>query len=194
MPQKRNPVALEHARSITSKALGQAAAIVAAVHNTPFGDIVDTEDDLQPLVASMFRDAQRAVALLTLSIQGATLDVDRMRSRAEDGGTTTTELADRLVRDFGMPFSKAHAMAAEFFAGRLAAAALKYTDEEIARMTSAANFIDVRRTPGGPSPSETSAALEASRELLTRDRRWLDGARSRLDNATAARRARAQAL
>ena len=34
-----------------SKALGQASAILLAVHNTPFGDIVDTEDDLQPLVS-----------------------------------------------------------------------------------------------------------------------------------------------
>ncbi len=51
MPQKRNPVALEHARALASKALGQASAIQLAVHNTPFGDIVDTEDDLQPLVA-----------------------------------------------------------------------------------------------------------------------------------------------
>ena len=59
MPQKRNPVALEHARAIGSKAVGQAQAIITAVHNTPFGDIVDTEDDLQPLVASMFRDATR---------------------------------------------------------------------------------------------------------------------------------------
>ena len=50
MPQKRNPVALEHARAIGSKAVGQAQAIVTTVHNTPFGDIVDTEDDLQPLV------------------------------------------------------------------------------------------------------------------------------------------------
>ena len=50
MPQKRNPVALEHARALASKALGQANAIQLAVHNTPFGDIVDTEDDLQPLV------------------------------------------------------------------------------------------------------------------------------------------------
>ena len=57
MPQKRNPVALEHARAIGSKALGQATAIMLSVHNTPFGDIVDTEDDLQPLVAAMFRDA-----------------------------------------------------------------------------------------------------------------------------------------
>ena len=57
MPQKRNPVALEHARALASKALGQASAIQLAVHNTPFGDIVDTEDDLQPLVESMFEDA-----------------------------------------------------------------------------------------------------------------------------------------
>ena len=51
MPQKRNPVALEHARALASMALGQTQAIQLAVHNTPFGDIVDTEDDLQPLVA-----------------------------------------------------------------------------------------------------------------------------------------------
>src|SRR3982751_1913289 len=64
MPQKRNPVALEHARAIGSKAVGQATAIVLAVHNTPFGDIVDTEDDLQPLVSSMFRDGARTVRLV----------------------------------------------------------------------------------------------------------------------------------
>src|SRR5690242_2461293 len=33
MPQKRNPVAFEHARSIGSKALGQTQAILLAVHN-----------------------------------------------------------------------------------------------------------------------------------------------------------------
>ena len=64
MPQKRNPVALEHARAIGSKAVGQAQAIMTTVHNTPFGDIVDTEDDLQPLVASMFRDSTRMVKLV----------------------------------------------------------------------------------------------------------------------------------
>src|SRR4029434_10315515 len=97
MPQKRNPVALEHARSITSKALGEAMAITTAVHNTPFGDIVDTEDDLQPLVALTFRDAHPAAALLWVSIRGAELNVDRMRADASEGGTTLTELADRLV-------------------------------------------------------------------------------------------------
>src|SRR5688572_923605 len=69
MPQKRNPVALEHARAIGSKAVGQAGAILVAVHNTPFGDVVDTEDDLQPLVASMFRDARRAVVLVAAAMR-----------------------------------------------------------------------------------------------------------------------------
>ncbi len=63
MPQKRNPVALEHARALASKGVAEASGHRAGVHNTPFGDIVDTEDDLQPLVASAFRDAARAVTL-----------------------------------------------------------------------------------------------------------------------------------
>jgi len=49
MPQKRNPVALEHARVIGSKAVGQAQAVMTAVHNTPFGDINDTEAEFNRL-------------------------------------------------------------------------------------------------------------------------------------------------
>ena len=97
MPQKRNPVALEHARAIGSKALGQAQAIVVTIHNTPFGDIVDTEDDLQPLVSSMFRDALRAVRLVAAAMQTAEFDPERLEARAGEGGTTLTELADTLV-------------------------------------------------------------------------------------------------
>src|SRR2546429_2440155 len=112
MPQKRNPVAIEHARAIGSKALGQAQAIVTSVHNTPFGDIVDTEDDLQPLVFSMFRDATRTVRLLGAALATAEFDAARLESRAGDGWTTLTELADTLVRDRGLPFRTAHAIAA----------------------------------------------------------------------------------
>jgi argininosuccinate lyase len=194
MPQKRNPVALEHARSITSKALGEALAITTAVHNTPFGDIVDTEDDLQPLVAAMFRDAQRGVALLAVSIRGAELNVDRMRSHASEGGTTLTELADRLVRDQNLSFTMAHSIAAGLLSGVVPPTSLGYTDEELMRILSARNFVEARRTPGGPAPSETSRALEAARELLHRDRTWLEAAHQQVEAAAARRHARAAAL
>src|SRR5438874_2309380 len=118
MPQKRNPVGLEHARAIGSKALGQAQAIVTAVHNTPFGDIVDTEDDLQPLVFAMFRDATRAVKLVAAAMTTAEFDATRLEARAADGWTTLTELADTLVRDHNLPFRAAHTIACRLLNAR----------------------------------------------------------------------------
>ena len=118
MPQKRNPVALEHARVIGSKAVGQAQAVMTAVHNTPFGDINDTEDDLQPLVFSMFKDALRAVKIVAAALRTAEFDAQRLEARAGDGWTTLTELADTLVREQGIPFSAAHAISARFVAAR----------------------------------------------------------------------------
>ncbi|HKC58299.1 MAG TPA: hypothetical protein VKC35_19335, partial [Vicinamibacterales bacterium] len=159
-----------------------------------FGDIVDTEDDLQPLVASMFRDAQRAVALAAASIRGAEFDEERLRAHAEEGGTTLTELADRLVRDHDIPFSKAHALAAAYQAGDVKGAVQRYTPEELATITSARHFVEVRRTPGGPAPEETARALAASRERLDRDRAWLNAAGKKLDEAAAKRRQLAQEL
>jgi len=212
MPQKRNPVALEHARAIASKALGQGSAIITTVHNTPFGDIVDTEDDLQPLVASMFRDSLRAVALVAASIRGAELDVAKLESRAAEGGTTLTELADHLVRDHRIPFGTAHAIAAAFLQRRreqpggaasaalaqassdLLGAPLHYDDEAIARITSARHFVEVRRTPGGPAPTETTRAIELSRDVLDRDRAWLEKQYEALRDADARRRQRSQML
>ena len=192
MPQKRNPVALEHARAIASKAVGQAQAIATAVHNTPFGDIVDTEDDLQPLVASMFRDATRAVTLVAAAMRGADFDAARLAARAGEGGTTLTELADTLVRDHGLPFRSAHGIAAMLLKARtedpraslsealakasqaLLGRTLTYTEEQLETIMSPRHFVEVRTTYGGPAPSETLRAIEVSRDLLARDRAaWL---------------------
>jgi argininosuccinate lyase len=104
-------VALEHARAIASKAVGQAGAVMMTVHNTPFGDVVDTEDDLQPLVATTFRDARRAVTLVDALLRAAVFNVARLESRAAEGGTTFTELADHLAREHRVPFKAAHTIA-----------------------------------------------------------------------------------
>jgi argininosuccinate lyase len=212
MPQKRNPVALEHARAIGSKALGQAGAIAQSVHNTPFGDIVDTEDDLQPLVASMFRDALRAVTLVDAAMRTAEFDVTRLEARAAEGGTTLTELADHLVRERDIPFKTAHAIVGRLMAARrehpgadlgatltrvsqdLLGTGLHYSDTELANIMSPRHFVDVRRTSGGPAPSETSRALDDSRRLLEADRQWLSRIRDGLSAADIRLRDRSPSL
>jgi len=201
MPQKRNPVAMEHARAIGSKALGQAQAIVLAVHNTPFGDIVDTEDDLQPLVFAMFRDATRAVKLVAAAMTSAEFDAERLEARAADGWTTLTELADTLVRDHDLPFRSAHAIARRIMAARqidstrsLAAlladascevvgSPLSYSEADLATILSPRHFVGVRKTPGGPAPEETARAARASRQQLEADEAWWKGATAALATA-----------
>jgi argininosuccinate lyase len=212
MPQKRNPVALEHARAIGSKALGQAMAIMLSVHNTPFGDIVDTEDDLQPLVATTFRDAVRAVTLVGAALRAAEFDVARLAARAGEGGTTLTELADHLVRVHGLPFKTAHAIGGRLLqaqrqdpgaplaaslaavSGDLLGAPLRYSDAELAEITSARHFVAVRRSVGGPAPEETARALGASRAVLAGDHAWVSGAREAQAAAMARRWERSRAL
>lgn len=108
MPQKRNPVSLEHTRILASKSFSQAQAILASVHNTPFGDIVDCEDDLQPLAFAVFADAERALKLFAGLMAEAKVNVERMRRRAEGSFLTVTELADTLVRREALSFRQAH--------------------------------------------------------------------------------------
>jgi len=186
MPQKRNPVALEHARALASKALGQMNAIQTVVHNTPFGDIVDTEDDLQPLVATAFRDATRATTLTAVTMAGAEFNAAHMRDRSGADWVTVTELADALTRDHGLSFGAAHAVVSALVrrvdardrrlgvvladVGREAGHHIHLSDDDLQRLLSPEHFVAVRRTLGGPAPEITAEAVRQSRGLLEADR------------------------
>jgi argininosuccinate lyase len=190
MPQKRNPVALEHARSLGSKALGQANGILLSVHNTPFGDIVDTEDDLQPLVFSMFNDATRAVRLAAAALGAAQFNRERLAERARQGWITVTELADTLARENLVPFKASHAVATRFVAEAsrrpagplntvlrdvskaVLGRAIEYDEQKLQEVLSPEHFVRVRTTPGGPAPAVTAKAVAESRELLSMDDAW----------------------
>jgi argininosuccinate lyase len=201
MPQKRNPVALEHARAIGSKALGQASGVLLAVHNTPFGDVVDTEDDLQPLVCAMFSDAERAVRLVAAALTTAEFNRGRMAARAEEGWITLTELADTLAREEGVPFRTSHTIAARLIAETarrpsetraqvlrevsrsVLGRPIEFDDAKVDRVLSARHFVEVRKTAGGPALSEISRALTQSRALLDSDRQWQSNVRNKLQCA-----------
>ena len=202
MPQKRNPVALEHARSILSKAFGELQAIPAMVHNTPFGDIVDTEDDLQPLVWRAFTDAGRGVELTAAAMAEAQFDVGLMRARASEGWVTVTELADTLSRDHGLPFTAAHHAASAVVeqmrsspgaslpdavtaATAAAGREVRLGDAELARILSPEHFVEIRRTAGGPSPQIVAAALTTAQAAAERDALTLAGMRTSLGTAVA---------
>jgi len=205
MPQKRNPVALEHARALASKALGQAVGISVAIHNTPYGDVVDTEDDLQPLVSSMFHDAIRATALVAAAMRQAEFNVVRMRERASAAWITVTELADTLAREHELPFRTAHSIAAgvvrdaqqqtgvkatrplsetiEKLSRDLAGHPIAISDEELRKVLSPEYFVAVRKTPGGPAREVIEPAIAVARERLDLHEREIKAFRTQIDDA-----------
>ena len=69
-----------------------------------------------------------------------------------------------------------------------------YTDAQLAGILSPQHFVEVRKTFGGPSPSETARALAVSETVLAGDDEWLAGTRRRLAAAASALTAAAAAL
>jgi argininosuccinate lyase len=200
MPQKRNPVALEHVRILASRALGEAQAVLTCAHNTPFGDVNDSEDDLQPLVFTMFADARRALRLLAGAIATAQVDTALMAGRAQRNFLTVTELADTLVRREDLSFREAHALVAQAVrtcgarddpaslaeALRKSRPALKLTGQEIERCLDPEYFVQVRTVTGGPAREQISAALERAGAEQRRIETWIASTEATLDAARAA--------
>ncbi|MGA4718473.1 argininosuccinate lyase [Fictibacillus nanhaiensis] len=111
MPQKRNPVSIEHSRALASSSAGEALAAIHMIHNTPFGDIVDTEDDLQPHLYRSYKKANRVMHLMHAVIRTMEVNKNLALTRAKTSCITITELADFLAKEKRVPFRAAHKMA-----------------------------------------------------------------------------------
>jgi len=201
MPQKRNPVSLEHARVLASRAFMQAHASLGCLHNAPFEDTVDREDDLMPLVFDAMDCMQRALAVTGGAIADANFDAGRMRELSSRRYITTTELADTLVRREGLSFRDAHELVAEAvrqadsdahsaIAASLTASAvailgrpLSLSAEEIKAALDPWRFIEVRTVEGGPAPPAVDAQIAAQQSALDEHSAWLRQAQSRLEAA-----------
>jgi argininosuccinate lyase len=202
MPQKRNPVPVEHLRLLCSLAAGRAAATIAVLHNTPFTDVNDAEGEVQAAGYAAFEAGGRALRLLAAFVRAARIDEARVRRHIEESCITATELADSLVRAEGLSFRQAHEVAARLVKGMLArgerfstVAHTAFVDAfaavagrpprlgeaELRRFTTPEHFVAVRTLPGGPAPAPLAASLARYRGDLAAARAWLDGYGGRIE-------------
>jgi argininosuccinate lyase len=204
MPQKRNPVVLEHVRARLAYVYGDSSTVATMIHSAAFGDTNDVEDQILLPIGRAFDAAVSVLELLGASLKTATFAVDLLASRAGEGNTTATAVADGLVRDFGLSFRAAHSVLSllvseggEITGERLSHVATEVTGRPIAidaawaaRMLDPWEFVNARTLPGGPAPAETNRAIGAARDLLAADTAWLDATEAKLATATAERQAR----
>jgi argininosuccinate lyase len=186
MPQKRNPVPIEHMRHLASVTQGRCDTILATMHNTPFTDMNDSEGEVQSAGYAAFESGARMVALTTAFLPACSINADRVRANADAACVTITELADRLVRAEGLSFRQAHEVAADvaraviaegvplgagfaafttaFYA--LTGRAPDMSHSAFADAVSLQGFIAVRDRFGGPAPAAMEAALAGYDDML----------------------------
>lgn len=196
MPQKRNPVSIEHTRSLLSSVVGDASTVLQMVHNTPFGDIVDTEDDMQPY---LWRAIDRLIGIYKLfGSLVVTMDVNKKKllNRAENSFANVTELADTLVRSEGISFRQSHSIVSKCIKVLLAhgeeslasltwglantqsklvtGKELTISEEDFYNALKPEFFVRVRTLLGGPSPVTMQASLDQAKEKAHDFYEWVD--------------------
>lgn len=205
MPQKRNPVSLEHSRALLSSAAGNATTVLQMLHNTPFGDIVDTEDDMQPYLWRSLETVKRVFHLLAAVIITMEVDRGRLLDQARASYANVTELADTLVRDCGLPFRTAHRVVAvavkkalqrgcgdvrqlepellEEAAREILGHNLGLKPQQFEQALDPQHFVAVRQVRGGVAPVEVKRMLAERAGRETALSAWVATARQRLQEA-----------
>lgn len=201
MPQKRNPVVLEHLRARLSRALGYAQTVILQCHNIPYGDTQDIEDEIMPPLIQAVTTMQECVELYTAVMSTLTLNEAHLRRQAGQGFTTATELADALVREAHLPFRLAHKVVAtmvqnavrdglssdavtlahlEAAATAVLGYALPFSPDQFQRSLDPQHFVAVRTGLGGVAAVATAAVLATAAAQIDGDAQRLADARSRL--------------
>ena len=205
MPQKRNPVSIEHTRSLLSSVVGDASTVLQMIHNTPFGDIVDTEDDMQPY---LWRAIDRLIGIYKLfGSLVVTMDVNKKKllRRAENSFANVTELADTLVRSEGISFRQTHSIVSKCIKVLLAhgeeslasltwglantqsklvtGKELTISEEDFYNALKPEFFVNVRTLLGGPSPETMQASLNQAKEKSHTQYEWINTKESLITEA-----------
>jgi argininosuccinate lyase len=159
--------------------------------------------DLQELTPNIWRgmrDAKESLRLLIDMLSSATFDTGRMKEEAGKGFSTATELADTLVRTYGLPFRTAHNIvgravqkgslslstleeAAQELESGISLTGKGLTQQAIDEALDVANSVAVRKATGGPAPFATKIAIAERKKQLDADSSLIDERLAKLSKA-----------
>nr|WP_263327134.1 argininosuccinate lyase [Neobacillus sp. Marseille-Q6967] len=202
MPQKRNPVSIEHMRALLSSVAGDCQTVLLMVHNTPFGDIVDTEDDMQPYIWNAIEKLGGIYDLLTCVLLTMEVNKETLLKRAKESFANVTELADTIVRKDGLSFRQAHHVVSSTVkelmnSGKTSLESLTLellneqskkvvgkesvlSEEELKQCLSPEYFVQIRDLEGGPSPRRMEKTIEERLNEQSLLASWLEEKREHL--------------
>ena len=163
-------------------------------------DLTFADDALTPIGDATLQ----ALRLSAASVETLTVHSERMAEAAGAFWSTTSHLADELVRRYDLPFRAAHHVVGRFVrdslgagltptevraadlsrTGReMAGVAIDMDDADLRRLLDARECLDTRATTGSVRPAETRAHQATLSGRLEEHRSWHEGAASQVESA-----------
>lgn len=207
MPQKKNYTPGAHLREMAHPFYGHfIRSIMTAgsvslfpVHET-FSFFSDFMENVEGVVGNL--------KMLRLALDHSHIRKDVALTRARDGFTAATHMAEQLTMEVGEPFVKTHhivgnmihqlmdedRLAVENMTSELMKPAsvkavgfeVERTDEQIAEMLDPLASLNAKVTGGTPKPEDTRKLLEAGQKIRQDNEAWLAASRKKVSDAFAA--------
>ncbi|MEN6567316.1 MAG: argininosuccinate lyase [Veillonellales bacterium] len=215
MPQKKNPMTLEHIKAKAAHLEGFFVSAYSALKNTPFTHARDISCESVSYYYNALKEVEAAVRLAAVTIKTIKVNKELMLERAKNNFCTVTELANYLVRYEKISFREAHEIVAGLVAYMienkkssedidkevLAKLALKtfgqkitLTNEQIANALNPTLNVNSKDAAGGPALKEVKKQLHKLSILLDRDKKELADRVEKVDLAKVALQAKVDSI
>ncbi|MCX8172475.1 MAG: argininosuccinate lyase [Archaeoglobaceae archaeon] len=198
MPQKKNPDIAELLRAKSGKLIGMLTSATSIYKALPFSYNRDFQE-MNSILYTALKETIESLEVFTGMIMGIKFKSDIMEQKAKEGFTIATELADMLVRDFGIPFRDAHRIIARLASEgnynpsakdiESAAKELGYTvelsDKKISEVVELRNIVEGRKTIGGTAKREVERMRALRVEKVLKRKRELKRLKRKVENGLA---------
>ena len=186
MPQKKNPDTVEVARAKCSRIVGLLSTALILCKGLPFSYNRDFQE-LNTLLWESSRLTLSTLKILERIIATLKVNRGRMKRLVEQSYATTTELADTIVRECGIPFRTAHTLVGMVVkeavgkgmepskinlkminscSKKVLGRTLNLSEDAVRNALNPSTFIARRKVEGGPAPQAMEKALADKEELL----------------------------
>ncbi|TBH21875.1 lyase family protein [Thermus thermamylovorans] len=177
MPQKRNPVVLEHARVYAGRLLGDTASLLFLNHNTPYTDLNDHSTGALESLAGLLEAAEAALELTRVALEESRFEPALLLEELSPE-VLASEAVDLLVRQ-GVPLAEAYRRVQGALPG-VRPELLGVEREELIAWMGLEGFFARREVLGGVGPKARGEALARARKRLKEDRKALAALRARV--------------
>ena len=208
MPQKRNPGLMIYTRISAGKLMGSAQEILILAHNIVPGM---TDPKTPSDNTARFKQALDALGRFSKVLKALRISAARAEEELNLDWTCSQEIADRLARDYGLPFRLAHHVASSVVsdakARNINSAGYQYTDfckiyskvitsecpsesahcplseDEFKEALDPRKIVFNRKTEGGSQPEELDKAFARFESFIRDNDRWIDLRKKQISEA-----------